>query len=51
MDYKFSDELIQETIGIFKEEYNHHIDEETACRYLDSLSSLFFASSNKNKLN
>jgi hypothetical protein len=40
---KFSPELIQQTIKCFAEEYEHHINEDTASEYLDSMARLYLA--------
>lgn len=40
---KYSKELIQRTIKCFAEKYNHHINEETADVYLESLAGFFRA--------
>ncbi len=41
--FKFSDELIADTIQIFKEENNLDITPETASEYLHSFARLFLA--------
>lgn len=47
MEFKYSDNLIQETIKVFKEEDTLDISVETASDYLDSLSGLFLAFAGK----
>jgi len=39
----YSKELIDRTIEHFAEEHNHHISEEIAIEYLDSMAGLYLA--------
>lgn len=39
--HKYSDKLIQRIIIYFTKRYNHHVNEETAVEYLDSLGGMF----------
>lgn len=39
--YKYSDELVKRITIYFADKYNHHIDEETANEYLDSMGGMF----------
>jgi hypothetical protein len=39
--HKYSDKLVQRIITYFAKVHDHHIDEETANEYLDSLGGLF----------
>ena len=42
----FSEDLIQETIAYYAEEHDHHISEETAQEYLESMAGLYLAFTN-----
>lgn len=41
--FKYSEQLIQKTIKVFKEEDDLNISEETAIEYLNNLGGLFLA--------
>ena len=43
MEFKYSQNLIEETIKCFKEEHNLDVSVDQANEYLDSLSGLFLA--------